>query len=126
MEALRFPWQVTRGAHGTGCTVTRPQGQCSASSLQGPLPQRRSRALYGPSPLQTPQLTLVKMGPEAAFSNHVRAGFLSSGVCLIDFGRNVLNPRKILGAKVLGGPGSGWDSTFCCHLSAGTKSPHGE
>lgn len=34
MEALRLPGQVTRGARGTGRTVTRPQGQCSASSLQ--------------------------------------------------------------------------------------------
>lgn len=78
MQALRLPGQVTRGARGTGRTVTRPQGQCSASSLQALQvlhpPERR-----GPSPLPMPRLTLVKMGPEGTFSRHARAGFLYSG-----------------------------------------------
>ena len=53
MQALRLPGQVTRGARGTGRTVTRPQGQCSASSLQA-LQVLLPLSGAGPAPCRCP------------------------------------------------------------------------
>lgn len=71
MDALRFLGKYPRGAHGTGCPVSRSHGDGALAAahglLLGPKPRR--------SPLAMPPCTLVRTGLEGTCSSTGRLQF---------------------------------------------------
>lgn len=76
----------------------------------------------GSSPLLMPCLILVMVGWRAHSPTIQRLKFYNFCICLFNFGGEIYtNPRKTLGARMLGGPGPLWDRTFSCSLSLEAK-----